>query len=97
VDAAGSLSKEGCRMHGHLLVNKLRGNFHFSPGPSFSYGTQHVHDVRSFLYSNFNFKHTIDHLQFGDQKQQELLHKRTKALALTNPLDGTRWGGDEGN
>jgi hypothetical protein len=84
-------------MHGHLLVNKLRGNFHFSPGPSFSYGAQHVHDVRSFLYSNFNFKHTIDHLQFGDQKQQELLHKRTKALALTNPLDGTRWGGDEGN
>ncbi|CAO3590997.1 unnamed protein product [Absidia cylindrospora] len=28
VDALGALSKGGCRMHGHLLVNKLRGNFH---------------------------------------------------------------------
>lgn len=83
-------------MHGNLLVNKLRGNFHFSPGPSFNYGAQHVHDVRNYLYSNFNFKHSINHLQFGDQKHQLHKQKRTKALALTNPLDGTKWGGDEG-
>ncbi|KAI8328229.1 endoplasmic reticulum vesicle transporter-domain-containing protein [Chlamydoabsidia padenii] len=96
VNGYGELSKGGCRMYGHLLVNKLRGNFHFSPGPSFNYGAQHVHDVRAYLYSNFNFKHTIDHLQFGDQTQHQLhKQKRTKALALTNPLDGTKWGGDE--
>ncbi|KAI8098853.1 endoplasmic reticulum vesicle transporter-domain-containing protein [Halteromyces radiatus] len=96
VSALGDMAKEGCRMHGHLLVNKLRGNFHFSPGPSFTYGSQHVHDVRNFLFSNYNFKHSINHLQFGDQTHQVHKQKRTAALALTNPLDGTKWGADEG-
>lgn len=83
-------------MHGNLMVNKLRGNFHFSPGPSFSYGGQHIHDVREFVYSKYNFKHYINHLQFGNQQHQLHKQKRTKALALTNPLDGTKWGGEDG-
>ncbi|KAI8329728.1 endoplasmic reticulum vesicle transporter-domain-containing protein [Chlamydoabsidia padenii] len=95
VDAFDALNKGGCRMHGNLLVNKLRGNFHFSPGPSFNYGGQHIHDVREFVYSNYNFRHSINHLQFGDQEHQLHKQKRTKALALTNPLDGTKWGGDD--
>ncbi|SAM07895.1 hypothetical protein [Absidia glauca] len=93
--ALDEMSKGGCRMHGNLMVNKLRGNFHFSPGPSFSYGGQHIHDVREFVYSKYNFKHSINHLQFGNQQHQLHKQKRTKALALTNPLDGTKWGGEE--
>ncbi|KAI8380935.1 endoplasmic reticulum vesicle transporter-domain-containing protein [Radiomyces spectabilis] len=87
-----SQSHEGCRMHGRLLVNKVRGNFHFSPGRAFAHGAAHVHDVRSYLAANHNFKHSIHHLQFGDQGYQLYKQKRTKSSGLTNPLDGTEWG-----
>jgi hypothetical protein len=33
-EAAG----EGCQIYGYLLVNKVAGNFHFSPGKSFQAG-----------------------------------------------------------
>lgn len=84
-------------MHGQLLVNKLRGNFHFSPGQGFNYGGQHIHDVRNYLFSSHNFKHEINYLQFGDQKYSAYKQKRTKELTLNNPLDLTNWGNDEGN
>ncbi len=33
---------EGCRMWGHLEVNKVAGNFHFAPGRSYQQGNMHV-------------------------------------------------------
>ncbi|KAI9305444.1 endoplasmic reticulum vesicle transporter-domain-containing protein [Cunninghamella echinulata] len=96
LEVMNTQSNEGCRMYGQLLVNKIRGNFHFSPGQSFAYGSQHVHDVRNYLLSNHNFKHEIKYLQFGDQKYLEHKQKRTKALLLNNPLDITKWGNNDG-
>ncbi|CAO3607272.1 unnamed protein product [Cunninghamella blakesleeana] len=95
VETVNNQAHEGCRMHGQLLVNKLKGNFHFSPGQGFNYGGQHIHDVRNYLFSTHNFKHKIDYLQFGDQKYSVYKQKRTKELTLNNPLDSTNWGTDE--
>ncbi|KAI8062615.1 endoplasmic reticulum vesicle transporter-domain-containing protein [Gongronella butleri] len=95
LEALDNQSKEGCRMFGHLEVNKLRGNFHFSPGQSFTHGSQHMHDVRTYLGNKYDFKHTINHLQFGDQQALLHKHKRTQAMALINPLDGTDHGSND--
>ncbi|KAI9469891.1 MAG: endoplasmic reticulum vesicle transporter-domain-containing protein [Benjaminiella poitrasii] len=89
-----SQSREGCRMHGVLSVNKLRGNFHFSAGRAFSHGGTHIHDMSQFLHNDFNqnFMHEIHHLQFGSQEYNSHKQKRTKSSTLVNPLDKTKWG-----
>ncbi|KAI9498508.1 endoplasmic reticulum vesicle transporter-domain-containing protein [Zychaea mexicana] len=87
-----SQSKEGCNMHGDLMVNKVRGNFHFSPGKSYVHGGSHIHDVRTYLATEHDFSHVIHHLQFGAQNHHAYKQKRTELDALTNPLDGTQWG-----
>lgn len=91
-------SREGCRMHGTLSVNKLRGNFHFSAGRAFSQGGSHIHDMSSFLYNEFNqnFMHEIHHLQFGSHEYNTHKQKRTKSSVLINPLDNTKWGNMQG-
>lgn len=91
-------SREGCRMHGTLSVNKLRGNFHFSAGRAFSHGGSHIHDMSSFLYNEFNqnFMHEIHHLQFGSHEYNTHKQKRTKSSVLINPLDATKWGNMQG-
>lgn len=60
-------SGEGCRLHGHLVVNRVAGNFHVSPGKSFEVGHVHVHDLAAFGNTpTYNLSHTITHLSFGD-------------------------------
>lgn len=60
-------SGEGCRLHGHLQVNRVAGNFHISPGKSYEVGHVHVHDLAAFGDKpNYNLTHTITHLSFGD-------------------------------
>ncbi|GAA5804324.1 endoplasmic reticulum vesicle transporter-domain-containing protein [Helicostylum pulchrum] len=87
-------SREGCRMHGTLLVKKVRGNFHFSAGRAYSHGGTHVHDVSSFIKSDNkqNFMHTIKQLEFGSHVYNTQKQKRTKASNLVQPLDNTSWG-----
>lgn len=91
-------SREGCRMHGTLLVKKVRGNFHFSAGRAFSHGGSHIHDMSSFItnQNNQNFMHTIQHLQFGDHEYNLQKQKRTKSKNLSNPLENTKWGNMQG-
>uniref|UniRef100_A0A8C4QPD8 Endoplasmic reticulum-Golgi intermediate compartment protein n=1 Tax=Eptatretus burgeri TaxID=7764 RepID=A0A8C4QPD8_EPTBU len=55
----------GCRITGHLLVNKVSGNFHFAPGKSHDRSHIHVHDVNTFGITKFNTSHRIYHLSFG--------------------------------
>lgn len=89
--------KEGCNMYGQILMSRARGNFHFSPGRASSYGTQHVHDVRTYLASHHDFEHEIHYLRFGEQAGlPSFAQKRTRAQGLTNPLDNTRWGVADG-
>lgn len=92
-------SGEGCRMHGTLEVNKVRGNFHFSAGRAFSHGGSHIHDMSSFLSNTHgqNFDHKIDLLRFGSHEQDLQKQKRTKSSKLIHPLDNKeKWGNTQG-
>lgn len=74
-----SLSQEeGCQAFGHLLVNKVAGNFHFAPGKSFVAHHVHIHDLGSLGGKQFNLTHKINHLSFGDAYP-----------GILNPLDST--------
>lgn len=69
--------REGCRVHGHLLVNKVAGNFHFAPGKSFEQSHMHVHDLSGLHGANFNLSHSVHSLSFGGFYDGRV-----------NPLDG---------
>jgi len=68
---------EGCRVAGTLQVNKVAGNFHFSPGKSFSQVGVHFQDLLVLRKTDYNVSHAIHHLSFG-----------TKYPGRVNPLDG---------
>jgi len=57
---------EGCMFYGHIMVNKVSGNFHFAPGRSFNQGHLHVHDIASLPEVVFNMSHTVNRLSFGE-------------------------------
>ena len=57
---------EGCMFYGHIMVNKVSGNFHFAPGRSFNQGHMHVHDIASLPDLRFNMSHTVNRLSFGE-------------------------------
>jgi hypothetical protein len=79
-------------MHGTLLVNKIRGNFHFSAGKAFKQSGSHIHDMSTFLHNdkNQNFMHTIQHLQFGNHDYNSEKQKRTKSSELIHPLENIK-------
>ncbi|KAI9262791.1 endoplasmic reticulum vesicle transporter-domain-containing protein [Sporodiniella umbellata] len=84
-----SQANEGCNVFGHLLVNKVRGNFHFAPGGAFQAGSMHVHDLQEYAQGSnghsFDMTHTIHKLKFGPDTQDE----NEAALAMTDPLAAT--------
>jgi len=55
-----------CRIYGHILVNKIKGNFHIAPGVSRETKRGHVHDIKSVPTSSLNFTHRIETLTFGE-------------------------------
>lgn len=59
-------SGEGCRLEGHVAVNKVAGNFHLAPGRSFMSGSRLIHDLTPFRDLTFNTSHYVTHLAFGD-------------------------------
>jgi uncharacterized protein with PQ loop repeat len=67
---------EGCNLNGFFLVNKVAGNFHFSPGKTTETGTGAMHDYLPFEIEHFNTSHIIHSLGFGQ-----------KYPGLHNPLD----------
>jgi len=71
------MKDEGCEVFGHLLVNKVAGNFHFAPGKSFQQQNVHVHDLLPFGGQAFNASHFINHISFGNDFP-----------GIVNPLDG---------
>jgi endoplasmic reticulum-Golgi intermediate compartment protein 3 len=71
---------EGCEIYGHLLVNKVGGNFHFAPGKSYQQQHMHVHDTAALSKSgSFNLSHNIVRLSFG-----------AEFPGITNPLDNIK-------
>uniref|UniRef100_A0A1A8FGX1 Endoplasmic reticulum-Golgi intermediate compartment protein n=1 Tax=Nothobranchius korthausae TaxID=1143690 RepID=A0A1A8FGX1_9TELE len=75
-DSPNSLT--ACRIHGHLFVNKVAGNFHITVGKSIPHPRGHAHLAALVSHDSFNFSHRIDHLSFGEA-----------IPGLINPLDGT--------
>lgn len=79
MDSIREQKGEGCRVWGHVEVNKVAGNFHFAPGRSYQQGGMHVHDVAPFGDAKMDFSHVIHKLSFG-----------TPYPGMKNPLDGVR-------
>eukprot|EP00658_Telonema_sp_P-2_P056038 TRINITY_DN44533_c0_g2_i1.p1 TRINITY_DN44533_c0_g2~~TRINITY_DN44533_c0_g2_i1.p1 ORF type:complete len:402 (-),score=93.15 TRINITY_DN44533_c0_g2_i1:174-1379(-) len=77
VEEINKIGKGGCKMHGHIEVNKVAGNFHFAPGKSFQQAHMHVHDLMNFDISKFNVSHSVNQLSFGPEYP-----------GMANPLDG---------
>ncbi|XP_038681806.1 endoplasmic reticulum-Golgi intermediate compartment protein 3-like [Tripterygium wilfordii] len=71
---------EGCNIVGSLEVNKVAGNFHFSPGKSFQHAPVHLYDLLALPEANYNMSHRINKLAFG-----------AYFSGVVNPLDGVRW------
>lgn len=71
---------EGCNVYGFLEVNKVAGNFHFSPGKGFYQSNIHVNDLLAISKDGYNISHRINKLAFGDHFP-----------GVVNPLDGAQW------
>jgi hypothetical protein len=56
---------EGCHVWGHMMVNKVAGNFHVAPGKSFLTFGAHVHDMKLFGDAKFDLSHNINSISFG--------------------------------
>ncbi|KAL1925789.1 uncharacterized protein VTP21DRAFT_672 [Calcarisporiella thermophila] len=68
-------SKEGCNLHGNLILNKVPGNFHIAPGESFQNSHVHVHDMQSVITpgAKFDLSHIIHELNFGRGVSSEIV------------------------
>ncbi|XP_026168095.1 endoplasmic reticulum-Golgi intermediate compartment protein 2-like isoform X1 [Mastacembelus armatus] len=73
-----SSSLNACRIHGHLYVNKVAGNFHITVGKSIPHPRGHAHLAALVSHDAYNFSHRIDHLSFGEALP-----------GIISPLDGT--------
>ncbi|KAM3609414.1 uncharacterized protein V6R79_014403 [Siganus canaliculatus] len=71
-------SLTACRIHGHMYVNKVAGNFHITVGKSIPHPRGHAHLAALVSHDTYNFSHRIDHLSFGEA-----------VPGLISPLDGT--------
>uniref|UniRef100_A0A7N0T4K7 Endoplasmic reticulum-Golgi intermediate compartment protein 3 n=1 Tax=Kalanchoe fedtschenkoi TaxID=63787 RepID=A0A7N0T4K7_KALFE len=71
---------EGCNIQGILEINKVAGNFHFSPKKKFNSSNFHLFDFLEFQHDNYNMTHKINKLAFGDHFP-----------GVVNPLDGVSW------
>lgn len=69
---------EGCMVSGHMLVNKVAGNFHIAQGESIVRDGRHIHQFNPALAPKFNVSHTIHELSFGEPYPSMPI----------NPLDG---------
>lgn len=57
-EEGGNLSTigyEGCRIKGHLGVNKVAGSFHISPGKSYIQGHSHIHFLQGISRQVFQY------------------------------------------
>ncbi|XP_055475262.1 endoplasmic reticulum-Golgi intermediate compartment protein 2 isoform X2 [Psammomys obesus] len=73
-----SPTPDACRVHGHLYVNKVAGNFHITVGKAIPHPRGHAHLAALVNHDSYNFSHRIDHLSFGEL-----------VPGIINPLDGT--------
>ncbi|GAA6017482.1 hypothetical protein JCM10207_008242 [Rhodosporidiobolus poonsookiae] len=99
---------EGCNLAGKVHVNKVIGNFHLSPGRSFTSNQMHVHDLVPYLKdgSKHDFGHVVNAFSFGSETEDEFLNEygsgrgideTKRSLGIVNPLDGIKAHTEESN
>jgi hypothetical protein len=57
---------EGCRVSGHMLVNKVSGNFHIAFGDSIVRDGMHIHQFLPQNAPTYNISHSIHSISFGE-------------------------------
>ncbi|UJR09297.1 hypothetical protein I4U23_013540 [Adineta vaga] len=77
---------EGCRLHGHLEVNKVAGNFHIAPGHSFQQQHVHIHSLQNLRLNQLNTSHLIDVLTFGERFPNQI-NPLAKTKQITSSHD----------
>ncbi|KAF8610387.1 endoplasmic reticulum-derived transport vesicle ERV46 [Ceratobasidium sp. AG-I] len=90
-------NSEGCSIAGRVRVNKVTGNFHFSPGRSFVANRGHVQDLVPYLKdgNHHDFGHYIHEFRFeGDTEAEDEWRGTDRGTAWrkkvgieANPLD----------
>lgn len=89
VESIRAQEGEGCRLHGHVAVKRMSGNFHVAAGKAFQSGSVHTHDLSPFEGKAVDFSHVINHLSFGPTAQ-EAIATRTGTHHVKGPLEGSR-------
>ncbi|EGR29544.1 hypothetical protein IMG5_153610 [Ichthyophthirius multifiliis] len=81
------LDQEGCKIQGHIFVNKAPGNFHVS-AHSFD---RILHQIASHVnISTIDVSHIINHISFGDETDIIRIKRQFKSQGILDPLDRTR-------
>jgi len=76
-------SGEGCRVAGHVRVNRVPGNVHLSTfSHSYLFGSLYQ-ETR-----NMNISHRINHISFGMDTDISYVKKHFKGTGIVSPLDG---------
>mmetsp|Transcript_6051 Transcript_6051/g.17903 ORF Transcript_6051/g.17903 Transcript_6051/m.17903 type:complete len:363 (-) Transcript_6051:249-1337(-) len=76
-------SGEGCRVRGHVKVNRVPGNVHLSTySHSYLFGSLYQ-ETR-----NINISHRINHISFGTDDDISYVKKHFKGTGIVAPLDG---------
>ncbi|GKY93044.1 hypothetical protein MPSEU_000272700 [Mayamaea pseudoterrestris] len=61
---------EGCNLSGHMVINRVAGNFHIAMGEGLERDGRHIHSFVPDDTPNFNASHIIHHLSFGLPESQ---------------------------
>eukprot|EP00189_Rhodosorus_marinus_P010713 CAMPEP_0184740444 /NCGR_PEP_ID=MMETSP0315-20130426/3470_1 /TAXON_ID=101924 /ORGANISM="Rhodosorus marinus, Strain UTEX LB 2760" /LENGTH=368 /DNA_ID=CAMNT_0027210129 /DNA_START=192 /DNA_END=1298 /DNA_ORIENTATION=- len=79
---------EGCLVKGKVDVPKVAGNLHISPGHSFDFHGEQLHDNSAFDGNSLNLSHRINRLSYGDSfpGQKNPLDETDKTLTDDEPL-----------
>jgi len=76
-------SGEGCRVAGHVRVNKVPGNVHLSTySHSYLFGSLYQES------RNINITHTINHISFGTDEDIGYVKRHFEGTGIVSPLDG---------
>lgn len=76
-------SGEGCRVAGHVKVNKVPGNVHLS-----TYSHSYIFGSLYQETKNINISHRVNHISFGTDADISYVKKNFKDTGIVSPLDG---------
>eukprot|EP01060_Flectonema_neradi_P001338 TRINITY_DN10791_c0_g1_i1.p1 TRINITY_DN10791_c0_g1~~TRINITY_DN10791_c0_g1_i1.p1 ORF type:complete len:506 (+),score=86.70 TRINITY_DN10791_c0_g1_i1:157-1518(+) len=87
-----SVKNPGCNIAGVVVTEKVKGNFHFSPGGTRRYGMKMLHVFSTAQALSFDTSHVIHHISFTSAEGESAgWGKRV------DPLDGRKFNVPVGN